>query len=233
MKIKIKDMKTLKDSIEETKKKIMDVEIDLTKPGIESIANALIERKEEINQTASYPELRDIMKEVLEKFDTPKAKEIKLELEKYDRMFNRDPRKGSHNDYWLWDKLLKYCYNILLKASGNPSPDTKYVEKELGHLMKNSNKETEDSCKDEEPDERLELARLLGVAHDKIIEALDLAESLENEDKISSDLRYAIEDIEAPLSELDFMGESKPVEVMMGTYPVEESESWEIDEEDW
>lgn len=216
MKIKIRDSKTIKDSIELLKKKIKDAEIDLTKEGVKSIANALLERKEEIGNTTSFANLRDIVKEVIGKFDTPKSREYLIEIDKLDRLYKRDPRPGSRNDYWNWEKLLKYVWNIILKASGNPSPDAKKevgekeVKEELGHMMKKH----DSVCKDEE-DEVLEACRLIGEAHDKLIEAMDLVESLENQDILSSELRYALEDIESPLSDLDMMGESDPREAML------------------
>lgn len=218
--MKLKDSKQLMDSINETKKKIMDAEIDLTKPGIHSIANALLEKKESINATTSFAELRDIMKEVVKKFDTPKGREILLKIDELNRLYNRAPQ-NKRNDYYCWDRLLKYCYNILLKASGNPSPDAKPTE-------------AEDSCelKDEE-DEILQLARLMGEAHDKITEAKDLCESLENEGKLSSELGYTLEDIEADLSELDFMGENDPAAKLSEKFAEETTERWDIDEEDF
>ena len=221
MKIKIKDTKTLKDSIEQTKKRILDFAPNILEKEGKSIAKSLFEVKEKINETSSYEDLRNILKEIVSKFDTPKAQEILEKINEFDRLYNRDPRKGSRNDYWLWEKLLKYVYNIILKASGNPSPDVK-------------EEKAEDSCsvKDGEDDELYQLCKLLGEAHDKYIEALDLAESLENDEKISSELRYAIEDVEAPASELDFMGESVPVESLKEKYPLENNSDEYFDEED-
>lgn len=212
MKIKIKDSKTLKDSIATTKKKIMDAEVDLTKPGIASIANALIKEKEAINNTTSFEDLRDLMKEVVKEFDTTKSREILAKIDELDRLYKRDPRRGSRNDYWLWDKLLKYCYNILLKASGNPSPDVK----------------EETKMKDED-NPVLRICKLLGEAHDKIMEALDVVEDLENSGAVmNSQLRYDLEDLEADLSELDFMGEAHP-ESALATKYAEDDEDWDWD----
>ena len=197
MKIRMKDSKTLQDSIAFLKQKIQDAEVDLTKPGVQSIANALLAKKDKIGETKGFAELRDVVKDILEKYDSPRSREYLIEVDKLNRLYQRDPRPGSRNDYWVWEKLLKYVWNIILKASGNPSPDVKQVKEE-------------DSCIKDEEDEVLKLAKLLGEAHDKIIEANELAESLESEEKISSSLVYAIEDVEAPLSELDFMGENDP-----------------------
>lgn len=218
--MKLKDSKLLMDSINETKKKIMDAEIDLTKPGIHSIANALLEKKEAINATTSFAELRDIMKEVVKNFDTPKGREILLKIEELNRLYNRAP-ENKRNDYYCWDRLLKYCYNILLKASGNPSPDAKPTE-------------AEDSCKaKDEENEVDQLARLLGEAHDKIQEAKDLSESLENDGIINSSLGYKLEDLEADLSELDFMGNEDPGSKLIEEFGEEVTERWDIDEEDF
>ncbi len=92
----------------------------------------------------------------------------------------------------------------------------------VGNILseEDSAKKLKDSIKDEE-DPKLTICRLLGEAHDKIMEALDLVEDLENEDELPSSLRYDLEDLEASASEFDFMGESNPVDVLMGTYPIE------------
>lgn len=227
MKIVIKDSKTLKDSIDALKKKFKDADIDLTKEGIDSIANALLAKKEDISATSGFAGLRDLVKEVVGKFNTPKSNEILRKVDEFDRLYQRDPRPGQRNDYWMWEKLLKYVWNIILKASGNPSPDVK--------------EQKEDSCsmKDEEND-FLKLARLLGEAHDKIMEALDLAEDLENQDLVGSGLRYALEDLEADASDFDYMGESNPDEVLKEKWAAEEEseeypdedESWDFEEED-
>ena len=224
IKIKIKDSKTLKDSIDALKKKFKDAEIDLTKEGIDSIANALLAKKDDISATSGFAGLRDLVREVVGKFNTPKSNEILRKVDEFDRLYQRDPRPGQRNDYWMWEKLLKYVWNIILKASGNPSPDVK--------------EQKEDSCSmKDEMDEILELARLLGEAHDKLMEALDKCEELENEDKVGSSLRYAIEDVEADLSDLDFMGESDPKDALLQKYSPEiedlpdEEESWDFDEE--
>lgn len=221
MKIVIKDSKTLKDSIDALKKKFKDADIDLTKEGIDSIANALLAKKEDISATSGFADLRDLVKEVVGKFNTPKSNEILRKVDEFDRLYQRDPRPGQRNDYWMWEKLLKYVWNIILKASGNPSPDVK--------------EQKEDSCsmKDEEND-FLKLARLLGEAHDKIMEALDLAEDLENQDLVGSGLRYALEDLEADASDFDYMGESNPDEVLKEKWAAEgESEEYPDEDESW
>ena len=117
MKFKIKDSKTLKDSITILKKKIMDADVDLTQKGVVSIANALLEKKDNINEANGFEELKEVVVPVIKKFDTPKGREILIKIDEFDRLYKRDPRKGSHNDFWLWEKLLKYVWNIILKAS--------------------------------------------------------------------------------------------------------------------
>lgn len=228
MKITIKDSKTLKDSIATTKKKINDLGIDLTQPGIDSIANALLEEKEAINNTTSFEDLRDIMKEAIKKFDTPKSREIKAKIEELNRLYQRDPKRGSRNDYWLWDKLLKYCYNILLKASNLGSPDVEEVKEELGYMMGKH-----DSCtKDEDEDPTLRLCKLLGEAHDKIMEAQDLAKDLIEANELGQDLEYALEDLEADLSEFDFMGEGDPAAGLREKFLPSNNEDWDLDLDD-
>ena len=224
MKIQIKDSKTLKDSIDSIKKKIMDAEVDLTSEGKQSIANALLAKKEEINATKGFEELRDIVVPILKEFDTPKAREYLLKIDELERLFKRDPRPGLRNDYWTWEKLLKFVYNIIMKAAGLGSPDVKPEKEE----------KVEDECKDAEaPNDVARMCKILGQAHDLIIEALDLAETLENEEIVSSELRYAIEDLEAPASELDFMGENNPSEAFLARYGVKESGEEEEEEDFW
>ena len=92
--------------------------------------------------------------------------------------------------------------------------------------------------KDEEPeeenyDERIAaVCRLLGEAHDKVMEALDIIEELENADVVDSYLRYDVEDLESDLSDFDFMGENNPVEHLMEKYKASEEESYDPDD-DW
>lgn len=222
VKIKIKDSKSLLDSINELKKKIMDAEPDLTREGVDSIANALLAIKDKVNETKGFAELRDLMIPVIKEFDTPKAKEYLIKIDEFNRLYNRDPRKGYRNDYWMWEKLMKLYYNIIMKAAGLGSPDVKPVK--------------EDSCKVKDEDSQvLKLCKLLGEAHDKIMEALDLVEDLENDGMLNSDLRYEIEDLEADASDLDFMGESDPESALATRFAAEEddSESYDGEAEDW
>ena len=81
-------------------------------------------------------------------------------------------------------------------------------------------------------DEIDELILLLGKAHDNIIEALDLAESLENEDKVASSLRYELEDREADLSDLDFNGEADARKAFLARFATESEEDEDFDEEE-
>ena len=238
MKIKIRDSKSLKDSIEHLKKKIMDVEIDLTQKGINSIANALLAKKEEINKTQSFEDLRNLVVPVIKEFDTPKGREMLMKIGEFERLYNREPVKGSRNDYWLWEKLLKYVWNIVLKASGNPSPDVKEQPKDSCQDEEIEEVEVVEEEKDffqEAEEETLKVCRLLGEAHDKFIEALDLIEEMENEDKLPSSLRYEVEDLEAKASNLDYMGESNPVEKLREEWPLNDEgydSDFDLDYED-
>lgn len=296
MKIKIRDSKTLKDSIDSLKKKIKDAGFDLTQKGVTSIANSLLAVKPDIDSAEGFAALRDVVKKAVSQHDTPKARETLLEVDNIDRMYQRNPVPGSRNDLWCMEKLLKYVWNLLLKASGNESPDAmlkrEYKEREkakaedsqkigdvivyaeykanvpgdfwiseggfkgAGELDANDmfdadkskahrfpsieeakrfceehgieDFEVQDSCqaKDEE-DESVaqirELVRLLGEAHNLIIEANDLAGDLERDSLIDSSLLYEIEDLEAAASELDFEGEGDPVEALLEKY---RGEAW-------
>ena len=237
MKIKIKDSKQLRDSIKRLKKKIHDVEIDLTKPGIDSIANALMASKDGIEKASGFAALRDVVKPIIEKFDTPKAKEMLLKIEELDRLHKRDPRLGGRNDFWLWDKLLKYVYNILLKASGNESPDAAMRRERKEKEQKDSAIEGDCSVKDGYLDYRgsdcAELVRLLGEAHNCLIEAADLASDLERDDILDASILDAIDGLEADCGELDFEAAEEPVDELLARFGGEAvKEKEEISEEE-
>lgn len=72
-------------------------------------------------------------------------------------------------------------------------------------------------------DSILDILKLIGEAHDKIMEAQDLiSDIIEYEDEdyeestlestLYSSLEYILDDLEASLSEYDYMGEDDPVE---------------------
>lgn len=71
-------------------------------------------------------------------------------------------------------------------------------------------------------DSILDILKLIGEAHDKIMEAQDLISDIveydeyEDEDyeesTLYSSLEYILDDLEASLSEYDYMGEDDPVE---------------------
>lgn len=77
------------------------------------------------------------------------------------------------------------------------------------------------------------VCQLLGEAHDKIMEALDLAEQLENDGFVDYTLRFAIEDLESEASELDFMGEPDPQASLMEKYHPDEDEETYDPDDDW
>lgn len=83
--------------------------------------------------------------------------------------------------------------------------------KDLGFEIKKDLKE------DYDRDDILEIARALGKAHDGLVEASELLSYLDA-DVLSDELRYAVEDLEAEASELDFMGEDNPVEALLAAY---------------
>ena len=247
-KIKFRDSVSFKDSIEFYKKKIMDAEIDLTRKGVSSIANALIGVKEDINAASGFAALRDIVVPVIKKFDTPKSKEILMKIEEMNRMYQRDPTPGSRNDYWMWEKLIKYVYNILLKASGNPSPDVKetktedadddfiviakkdgtyhmpkldrtypdknaLVEAEGQEILKHI--KPEDIKIEDDEDPLYHMCLLLGRLHDAVMEAQDYMTEVNETGKVSSELEEILNDLEAEISKLEFMGEDDPVAALL------------------
>lgn len=73
-------------------------------------------------------------------------------------------------------------------------------------------------------DEIYNILKLIGEAHDKIIEAQDYVDSLSSDydDDILGDLEMYIDDMEASISELDFMGEEDPVSAIYKFYEIEE-----------
>lgn len=61
----------------------------------------------------------------------------------------------------------------------------------------------------------LEICKLIGAAHDKIMEAQDELSNVkyDYDEEILDDVEYALDDLEASLSEMDFMGsDGDPVE---------------------
>lgn len=67
---------------------------------------------------------------------------------------------------------------------------------------------------------------LIGLAHDKIMEAQDELDTLgyDYDDEILSDLEYDLDDLEASLSELDFMGSDDPVKDAYEHYGVDKED---------
>ena len=67
---------------------------------------------------------------------------------------------------------------------------------------------------------------LIGEAHDKIMEAQDELSSLgyEYDDEIIDNLSYDLDDLEASLSEFDFVGDEDPVQACLDYYGIEEDE---------
>lgn len=218
-KILIRDTKTLDASIRILKKKIADVDFDLTRQGVKSIANALLAIKKKVDSAQGFAEMRDLIKGALKDFDTPKSREIKNKLLELDRLFARDPRQGGRNDKWLFDRLLQYYYQIILKASGNPSPDAKPSKKE--------EITPQDSCQaKDDQDDVAKIIRLLGEAHSLIIEASELASDLWMDGKVNSQLGDDIDELEKTASDLDFLdtGADKFLEHYRGEKTVDEDE---------
>ena len=76
------------------------------------------------------------------------------------------------------------------------------------------------------------LCRLLGEAHDKVMEALDLAKDLIEEGKLSSDFESELDNLNDDVSEFDFMGENNPVDAFKEKFSKEEEE-FDIDNSDY
>lgn len=70
------------------------------------------------------------------------------------------------------------------------------------------------------------ILELIGEAHNKIMEAQDELSSLsyDYDDDIITDLGYALDDLEAELSEYDFFGNDDPVQTAFEFFGVEEEE---------
>lgn len=85
-------------------------------------------------------------------------------------------------------------------------------------------------------DVMLRICKLMGEAHDKIIEAQELASDLYDAGMINSNLEYILEDLEADLSQVDFMGEDKPTLKLMEEFAGEIEEpdenEFNFDEDD-
>ncbi len=69
-------------------------------------------------------------------------------------------------------------------------------------------------------EELLRVCRLLGEAHDKVMEAVDIVTDLDyfDEDADVDSLLEAIEDLDHYISEFDFMGEDNPVEELKNRF---------------
>lgn len=69
-------------------------------------------------------------------------------------------------------------------------------------------------------DELLRVCRLLGEAHDKVMEAVESIEYLDffGQDADLNSLFDALEDLNHYISEFDFMGEDNPVEELKNTF---------------
>ena len=69
-------------------------------------------------------------------------------------------------------------------------------------------------------EELLRVCRLLGEAHDKVMEAVDIVTDLDysDEDTDLDNLLEAIEDLDLYISEFDFMGEDNPVEELKNRF---------------
>lgn len=145
------------------------------------------------------------------------------------------PDAKVHDDMNSVDEAQKWV-DYDMKKYGHISEETNAALKKAGfHVVKDDHGdyeviagETHDaSCKDE--DELLRFCKLMGEAHDKIMEAQDLLSDLINDGKLPDDVSWDLDDVEASVSEFEFMGEDDPVKALKIKYDVEVSE----DEDDW
>lgn len=75
-----------------------------------------------------------------------------------------------------------------------------------------------------EDNDFLKLAQFLGEAHDKIMEAQDLAKDLVNDEKLADNIEWDLEDLEAEVSEFEFMGEDDPAAALLAKYGVDQED---------
>lgn len=146
----------------------------------------------------------------------------KLFFEEYGRQFNEEDEFDKEDIVLLFNEKQKEnqeWYPAQVRLTFKVGKFDVNKEKNIDFL---SDKNIKNSKKVKDSDEIEMLIKLMGEAHSKIIEALDLAQSLEQEDKISSRIVYELEDIEAPLSDLDFEGEDNPKEVFFEQFGKED-----------
>ena len=140
--MKINDAKQkILDSINNLKQKICDAltsHPDLVSEKKPSVAYDLYKHQDEIKAATGYKQLRDIFVKILEEHKTePVARKYLNDvLYDYDRKYARDPRVGGYNDIYLFEKLLSFIYNIIMRAENLGSPDV------------NRRKTFEDACHD-------------------------------------------------------------------------------------
>ena len=98
-------------------------------------------------------------------------------------------------------------------------PGSMDVTKKVEMILKKPemHDEKDSKCKDSKAD-IMKICVLLGEAHDKIMEAQDLVDDLAYDDELPSDAIYDLEDLEAALSEFDFMGEEQPADAFLEKY---------------
>ena len=76
-------------------------------------------------------------------------------------------------------------------------------------------------------DDLNEICKLIGAAHDKIMEAQDLCDW-----DAPEELSYLLDDLEASLSEYDFMGEDDPTQAMIDALEIEVDNDDEVEDEE-
>lgn len=135
------------------------------------------------------------------------------------------------------DEELKTHYDSALELFNGEDGWFYDAADDLEHKIKNilnRGKDMKDKIIKDDEDAKLVLCKLLAEAHDKIMEAQEVAKDLIEADELSSDLEYALDDLEAEVSEFEFMGESDPVAALLEKFPVEEDDDydWDYEEDD-
>lgn len=69
-----------------------------------------------------------------------------------------------------------------------------------------------------------QLAQLLGEAHDKIMEAQDLAKEMVADEELDEAINWDLDDLEEAVSQFEFMGEDDPAGAILRRYTVPEQE---------
>lgn len=127
-------------------------------------------------------------------------------------------------------QLFELNFNLLLNGISQWSVASERENRKIIDLDAYTIRGTFDSIKDD-VDPMLILCRLLGEAHDKAMEALDLAKDLIEEGELPSNFEYELIDLNDELDEFDFMSENNPVDVFKEKFG--KKEEFDINDSDY